>query len=173
MNDLREKVEKERSLLKKIELAIPGFRGYRKREDIRIADSMVRDYVSRILEDVEKYAKETRENITNNMMLDVMGDIGKIVNYVSRLTTEIRHAEQGYMGLAGDYHVDVEQLNRLYEFDVSLINKAKDLLEFARKTADTHEEGALRTMIREFINKLNELDETFRRRRDYMLEVLK
>lgn len=170
MKDLREKVEKERTLLKKIELAIPGFRGYRKREDLRIADSMLRDYIARILDDVEKYAKMVRENITSAMLLDEMETIGKIVNRVSMLNTEVRHAEQGYMGLVGDYTVDTEQLNNLYEFDLRLIEESKNLLEFSKKMANSSGEE-LRAMMREFIMKLNEFEETFNKRRDYMLEV--
>jgi len=40
MTDLRTKVEEDRGLLKKIELFLPGFRGYRKKEDLRAADSL-------------------------------------------------------------------------------------------------------------------------------------
>lgn len=37
--DLRSKVEDDRGMLTKIQLGIPGFRGYRQKEDLRIADS--------------------------------------------------------------------------------------------------------------------------------------
>jgi len=171
MNDLRDKVEKERTLLKKIELAIPGFRGYRKREDLRIADSMLRDYISRILDDVERYAKDTRDNMTRMMLLDQMEEIGRIVNTVSKIVSEVRHAEQGYMGLVGDYSVDTEQLNRLYEFDLGLIDSSRDLLEFAKKMSNINDAQALTAMMREFENKLRNFEELFRKRRDYMLEV--
>ncbi len=172
MNDLREKVEKERTLLKKIELAIPEFRGYRKREDLRIADSMLRDYIARILSDVEKYAKITRENIAGEMMLEEMERIGKIVNQVSKIVSEVQHAEEGYMGLVSDYRVDIEQLNNLYEFDVKLIEESQNLLEFARKMSNTaHSE--VDTIMQEFLIKLNEFEEVFEKRRDYMLEVFK
>lgn len=40
--DLRKKVKEDRGLLKELELAIPGFKGYREREDLRIADSLLR-----------------------------------------------------------------------------------------------------------------------------------
>ena len=171
MKDLREKVEKERTLLKKIELAIPGFRGYRKREDLRIADSMLRDYIARILDDVEKYTKIVRENIASEMLLDEMESIGKIVNRVSKIDTEVRHAEQGYMGLVGDYSVDTEQLNNLYEFDLTLIEGAKELLNFAQNMVEERDLSRLREMMQGFLEKLDEFEEYFRKRRDMMLEV--
>ena len=46
MVDLRSKVEDDRGLLKKIELLIPGFRGYREREDLRAADSLLRQQLA-------------------------------------------------------------------------------------------------------------------------------
>ncbi len=172
MKDMREKVKDERTLLKKIELAIPGFRGYRKREDLRIADSMLRDYIARILDDVEKYAKMTRDNISSEMLLDEMEEIGRIVNKVSKIVSEVRHAEQGYMGLVGDYSVDTEQLNNLYEFDVTLIDKSQELLDLSKRMANSTGSD-LHGMMGEFMMKLNEFEETFAKRRDYMLEVFK
>src|SRR5256885_16816857 len=42
MPDIRDRVEQDRGLLKKIQLAIPGYAGYRRREDIRAADNLLR-----------------------------------------------------------------------------------------------------------------------------------
>ena len=171
MKDIREKVKDERSFLKKIELAIPGFRGYRKREDLRIADSMLRDYISRMLDDVEKYSKAVRENLTESMALDELNIIGKIVNQVNKVATEVRHGEQGYMGLVGDYYVKEEQLNNLYEFDLNLINRVQELKDLSKKMADLSNINATRAQMREFMSMLDGFEELFHKRRDYMLEV--
>jgi len=171
MTDLRDKVKEERSFLKKIELAIPGFRGYRKREDLRIADSMLRDYLARILDDVERYAKDVRAHITKAMLLDDMEEIGKIVNYVNKIASEVRHAEQGYMGLVSDYRVGENELNRLYEFDYTLITNASELLEFVKSIASESNVNSLSSMLQEFEGKLGDFEDRFRKRRDYMLEV--
>ena len=44
--DLRTKVEDDRGLIKKIQLCIPGFRGYRQKEDLRLADSLLRQQIA-------------------------------------------------------------------------------------------------------------------------------
>ncbi len=172
MEDLRDKVQRERTFLKKIELAIPGFRGYRKREDLRIADSMLRDYIANIMKDVEKYVKEVRSYLQENMALDDMDTIGKIINRVATMEERIRHAEQGYMGLVGDYRVGEEQLNNLYEFDLKLIEESQNLLEFAKEMAHS-DLNTVREMMRSFPSKLNEIEELFEKRRNEMLEVFK
>src|SRR2546428_367087 len=42
MPDIRDRVEQDRGLLKKIQLVIPGYAGYRRREDIRAAGNLLR-----------------------------------------------------------------------------------------------------------------------------------
>ncbi len=172
MNDIQDVVKNDRSFLKKIELAIPGFRGYRKREDIRIADSMLRDYVAGILDDVERYAKDIRDTVSDAMLIDEIDDVGKIVNKVSEILSEVRHAEQGYMGLVGDYRVNDEQLNRLYEFDYALIEDANALRALV-KSISSRKPSEMIQMLPELSLRLKDFESKFRKRRDYMLEVFK
>ena len=63
MVDLRTKVEDDRGLLKKIELIIPGFRGYRLREDLRIADRLLREALVRELEIAANNYEEVRSGL--------------------------------------------------------------------------------------------------------------
>ena len=170
MNDIGDVVKNDRSFLKKIELAIPGFRGYRKREDIRIADSMLRDYVAGILDDVERYAKDIRDTVSEAMLIDEIDDVGKIVNKISEIVSEVRHAEQGYMGLVGDYRVNDEQLNRLYEFDYALIEDANALRSLV-KSISSQELSEMLQKLPELSSRLKDFDSKFRERRNYMLEV--
>ncbi len=172
MNDIQDVVKNDRSFLKKIELAIPGFRGYRKREDIRIADSMLRDYVAGILDDVERYAKDIRDTVSDAMLIDEIDDVGEIVNKVSEIVSEVRHAEQGYMGLVGDYRVNDEQLNRLYEFDYALIEDANALRALV-KSISSRKPSEMIQMLPELSLRLKDFESKFRKRRDYMLEVFK
>ena len=76
MTDLRNKVEDDRGLLKKIQLAIPGFRGYRQKEDLRIADSLLRIQIADLLQsDVLVPLEQVRECAGNALELDLMNDI--------------------------------------------------------------------------------------------------
>ncbi|NPA74693.1 MAG: hypothetical protein GXO25_01255 [Euryarchaeota archaeon] len=173
MNDMRDKVERERTLLKKIELAIPGFRGYRKREDLRIADSLLRDYIARILDDAHENLKEVRENLSRNMALDEMSLIGRLINNMVALKESVRHAEQGYMGLVSDYRVDTDQLNRLYEFDVKLIEEVQALRDYAVKMAEEENIHELHRMMKQYLGMMKDFNSLFRTRRNKMLGVFR
>ena len=176
MKDLREKVKEERGLIKKIELAIPGFRGYRKREDLRIADSMLRDYLANRIGDAGDELKAVRKIMTHRMLMDILEDISALVNSMAELEGKIRHAEQGYMGIAGDYRVDEEELNRIYEFDLSLIGKTKLLITKAKHLHEISrrgEEDEILESIEEIGEVIDEFKKLFETRRNVMLEVFK
>ena len=176
MKDLREKVAEERGLLKKIELAIPGFRGYRKREDLRIADSMLRKYLADNIHKAEEDIEAVRKILTREMVLDLLEDMGELINRITSIEGKVRHAEQGYMGISGDYRVDEGELNRVYEFDLSLIGKVKVLREKAKKMREIArrvDEEEITLHMEEIRKYLEDFQELFETRRNVMLEVFK
>jgi hypothetical protein len=127
MVDLREKVKEDRGLLKKIELAIPGFRGYRKREDLRIADSLLRTQLADWVKSVTQDLEQCRESLTKKMDLDALEDVGNLIDRSIALEGKILHAEQGYTGISADFRIEEDAQNRLYEWDLGLITSIDTL----------------------------------------------
>ena len=157
MTDLRNKVEDDRGLLKKIQLAIPGFRGYRQKEDLRIADSLLRIQIADLLQsDVLVPLEQVRECAGNALELDL---------------SRVRHAEQGYSGISPAYRVSDEQLNTLYEFDLSLVDGIKGLGTLCRTalgSADTGDFGLVKADLRNIRTELSELLAVFEKRIETM-----
>lgn len=121
MVDMRSKIEEDRGLLKKIELLIPGFSGYRKREDLRAADSLLRQQLAARMKEVNKKFENCREELTKAMELDLITDMGNTLKLSRQIENKIRHAEQGYTGISADYRIEEDELNRLYEWDLSML----------------------------------------------------
>ncbi len=119
--DLRTKVESDRGLVKQIELAIPGFRGYRVREDLRVADSLLRKQLADRISHVKDRFETVREGIIKGMQLALIEDVKNISNNFHTIENRIRHAEQGYTGISPDFKVMENELNQMYEMDLSLI----------------------------------------------------
>lgn len=147
MNDLRERVKEDRGLLKKIEMAIPGFRGYRKREDLRIADSLLRAQLAERLSKVGDRIELCKKELSKRMELEVLDSIGSLTNHIQMTQNRVKHAEHGYSGVSADYRIMEEELNRLYEWDLNLLSEieklgqAVDTLQSAINTANTAEIG--------------------------------
>ena len=128
MTDLREAVKEDRGILKKIQLFIPGFSGYRKKEDLRIADSMLRNQVAdnfktSVLIPIEM----VREHASNALELDLMNDIAGVLSKAKTLESSIRHAEQGYSGISAAVRIREDELNKLYEYDLALFEAVNAL----------------------------------------------
>ena len=137
--DLKEKVEEGQGLIKQIESAIPGFRGYRKREDLRIGDSLLRTQLADRIKNVGALIEECRNTLTKKMKLDSLNEIATLINKFNILETRIRHAEQGYVGISADYRIDINELNNLYDWDLKLIdniNKLNSLASLLKNSVD-------------------------------------
>jgi hypothetical protein len=120
--DLRKKVVEDRGLLKKLELAIPGFRGYREREDLRIADSLLRVQLADRLKIIGVQVEQCRQDLVKRLDLEYLEDAARLVNGMHKTESRVRHAEQGYSGISADIRIEEEELNRLYEWDLELLS---------------------------------------------------
>jgi hypothetical protein len=168
MTDLRDKVREDQGLLKKIELAIPGFRGYRKREDLRIADSLLRKQLADYIRKIGKNFGECKKILVNNMELDYLDEVGKITNLLDAIEGKIRHAEHGYTGISSDYRISIPELNKLYEWDLSLINHIHNLknnCDTILRNLQSEINGDIKSNLNDFNNNLRKFEEIFEKRR--------
>ncbi|MDO5845620.1 MAG: hypothetical protein Q4Q04_01725 [Methanocorpusculum sp.] len=128
MTDLRTEVEEDRGLLKKIQLMIPGFRGYRQREDIRIADSLLRMQIADMMKNtVLLPLEQARETASRGLELDLMNDFAAVISKAKAMEGRIRHAEQGYSGISAGIRIEQKELNTLYEYDAALLDSVAGL----------------------------------------------
>lgn len=173
MTDLRSKVEEDRGLLKSIQLGIPGFRGYRQREDLRIADSLLRVQVANLLKaDVLQKLELVRERAGRALEMDLMNDVAAAVSAVKTVESRVRHAEQGYSGISPAYRVGDAELNELYTLDLSLltgIGAIGAVANAALLSADAGDFGLVQADLREVRSGVLELVSVFDRRVEMMV----
>ena len=95
MPDIRDRVEQDRGLLKKIQLVIPGYAGYRRREDIRAADNLLRIQLANQLKGVRGDLETIRDQMAMDGKIQGLQGIGNIIFTVEGLEAKVRHAEGG------------------------------------------------------------------------------
>jgi hypothetical protein len=115
--DIRQKVDQDRGALKKLQLLIPGFRGYRLGEDIRDADSILRREIADKLTDTLNQLKNARQNLTQANQYGSLNTLALLLSDLTTLEGHIRHAEQGYSGISPAIRVGPGDLDKLYEYD--------------------------------------------------------
>ncbi len=131
--DIRKQVEASRGPLKKLELLVPGLRGYRELEDVRVSDEMLRNQVGDRLDRAKSNLESLRQQMASGGDFTNLSAVGSLVSRVQQLAGEVRHAQQGYSGFVAAVKVDQSTLNRLYDYDYDFVRSAMDLQDAASK----------------------------------------
>ena len=168
MTDIRKRVEEDRGILKTIQTFVPGFRGYRLNEDLRDSDRMLRAQLTKLLGLQRRGLEQCREMVVQNFNSAQMDAIGGLINRFKTVEGLVLHAETGYSGIAADIHVKETELNRLYEYDMSLIDnigiisRSVESLKMSLKANDSAQSG---NDMAEIKNAIGEFEDKFDRRK--------
>lgn len=102
---------------------IPGFSGYLDRERRRDADQLQREFMARGLTDLKRKVQDAQEALIEAGQMKLMAKLDDVANVMDRVVNRLRHANKGYAGFFDQNQVNEEELSRIYEFDLSLINQ--------------------------------------------------
>ncbi len=165
--DLRQTVEADRGILKRLQLLVPGFRGYRQAEDIRAADSLLRIQVADKIRNSRTTLENTRQALVNANQFSALTDLAPLLADLWRLEGQIRFAEQGYTGFSPAVRINPQQLDRLYEYDFGFVQAADQLAQTISSIAslatgpDPSSVGGVLATARGMVN---QLDQAFKAR---------
>jgi hypothetical protein len=167
--DIRQKVEEDRGFIKRLQMLIPGFRGYREGEDVRAADSLLRRQVADKVQNARTTIENSRSSLTNAAQFAALNDLAPIIADLLRIEGEIRHAEQGYTGISPAVRANPQQLDRLYEYDYGFAIAADQLNQTiaplpALAAGAATDLGQLPTLISTARGQLLQLDTAFKAR---------
>lgn len=122
--DIRQRVDQDRGFLKKVQLLLPGFRGYRQGEDDRAADSILRLQVADRVHRAGAIVTTARASLSNSGDFSHLTDLAQIASELNVLEGQIRHAEQGYTGISPATRMSTAALDQLYEYDYGFVSAA-------------------------------------------------
>lgn len=127
--DIRQQVEANRGTAKKLELLIPGLRGYRTKEDIRVSDELLRNQVADKLDSVKSNLEGLRKQMVASGDFTNLTIVGSLISQIQQLSGEVRHSQQGYSGFAATIQIDQNKLNSLYDYDYAFVSSAFQLVD--------------------------------------------
>jgi hypothetical protein len=131
--DIRQQVDENRGTLKKLELLIPGLRGYRNKEDIRVSDDLLRNQVADKLDLAKANLEGLRKQMASSGDFTNLGTIGSVIFQIQQFSGEIRHAQQVYSGFAATFQINEDKLNKLYDYDYDFVSAAMQLADATSK----------------------------------------
>jgi len=124
---LLDKARAGQNALEQIANAIPGYQGYRDREQRRDADRLEREHLAGRLETGKKALNDAAAAATRSGSLDAINDIETARKRLDGLIARIRHADRGYSGFFDTVKVDEATLARVYEFDLGLLDDVEGI----------------------------------------------
>jgi len=169
MADIRSRVEEDQGILKKIQMFVPGFRGYRRKEDLRDADKMLRMQLAQKIAQQRRGLEDCRGLIAkayNSKPLDVLGGL---ISQFKKVESQVNFAEMGYSGISADIQIKEDELNRLYEFDagligdVSMMAQSIDKLKYSLAQQD---DAKAMVDLMEIKGRITDFEDIFKRRID-------
>jgi len=163
--DYQDMIEHSKGGLETLAAKIPGYRGYKEKEDRRAADKLLREHLAEQLNEQRRRLAELQRDLLEGGGLLLIDDLDRAVTKVQNLADKVRTASYGYAGLFDAVKVKEEELDALYDFDesmlghVSAIQVAIDALAAAMDAS-----GDVKAAIQDVVSAADEANTTWRQR---------
>jgi hypothetical protein len=120
-------LESEKNLLERLADALPGLKGYREKESRRDTDKRLREYLADRIEKSKEPIEELKRDYVSQGKLDDLDDLDRLSQKLFKIANDLRHATYGYSGYFDQVKIDEAKLDRLYQYDLSLLGYLEEL----------------------------------------------
>lgn len=127
MSDGFEAAKTQRNFLERLMDRIPGFRGFQNRELRRDVDKMQREHMAGMVQGLKARLRDHARDYTDAGQIGVLDRFERLDRRLDGLAQSIRFADYGATGLFDAVKVGEDDLARLYEFDLALLDDLKAL----------------------------------------------
>lgn len=149
-----------RNILEEIASKIPGYGGYLQRERRREVDKLHREHLADTLRDLRARVSEIVRDLSESGRLFEAGPFDRVIGKMDKVENKIRYATYGYTGFFDVVKVGENELQRLYQFDLSLVEHVEALRQ--RITGlDISDSGGLKEAAKTLEVAVNDLDSHF------------
>lgn len=171
MGDLRDRIRRDEAPAERLLDWVPGFKGYRERETRREADRMVREHLVGLLEQSHARVRALTGGLAKQAKLKQMTALDSLGKRLEKLTDLLRYADSGYTGWFAAAKIKEDELDRLYEYDVSLKQFIADVDE-AVGELESVAEDEMAAAISGVESSLDELDHMIRNREQVAADLV-
>lgn len=169
--DLTEKIQAGQNKVEELMLRIPGYAGYKQKEQRREADKLLRVHVARQYEEQLKQLNELQYTLSSQGQLRIIVALERASMKLQLLIDRIRNASYGYAGLFDAIKVNEDTLDALYDFDQSML-EGVDTVSGVLDELASPEGGAQLTVseVNKLVSILETLNSAFGQRQEIVLQ---
>ena len=120
---IMEKVDDERTLTQKIMKLVPGWRGYRIKEERRNADRILRDQIVSRLRQSKDKIKDIQMAVVDAEIEEVYKTVDSLSSRTEKLISQIEHADYGYRPFFDAIKIKEDDLMNMLRFDTWFVEE--------------------------------------------------
>lgn len=172
VDDLTEKVQGSRNKLEELAAQIPGYKGYKQREERREADKLLRLHIARQYEKQLARLNDLQYTLTSQKRLDLVMVLERAAMKLQLLIDRLKTASYGYTGLFDAVKVDEQVLDRLYDFDEGMLSGVDQVAALLSGLSEAAGSESLTVAdANKLVSQLETLNDTFSQRQDVILQA--
>lgn len=155
---LLDKVKDGMSGLENLVAKIPGYSGYKEKEVRREADKLLRDHIVNRMRTVKSQLDMLQQDLIAAGKFNLLTETGSAATQIQTFIDRVRTASYGYAGLFDAARVKEDDLDRVYQFDASLVDYAERIEgAISRARAELHgeESRSLILLVRDLAREAN------------------
>ena len=125
----------QRNWLERLGDKIPGYAGYVAKERRRDVDKLHREHLAERLRLAKQPLTDLMRELSSTGRLFEVGPVDRVLKKLDQIENRVRFASYGYAGFFDVVKVQEAELDRLYRFDLALVEKVEEFERQARELA--------------------------------------
>jgi hypothetical protein len=168
-----QKVDEERTMSQRLMKLLPGWRGYRIKEERRNADRILRDQLKARLSHAQESIKDIRTALVEAKLEDDYTAIDSLTSRTERLISQISHADYGYRPYFDEIKIREDDLMNMLRFDTWFVEQVQEFDRVAKEAADSVSEDSATALkqIKDLGRMMTEMIGKWKSRTDVILGV--
>jgi len=122
-----EKIQASEKPLERLMLIIPGYRGYKLREQRREADRIVRDYIYTALEHSRDDLMSCFQSLADAKVNELIEPMNRLIARLDTVAEKINRASYGYSGFFDAIKVEEPELENMLAYDTQLMDLVRKI----------------------------------------------
>jgi hypothetical protein len=152
----------QRNWLEKLSDKIPGYAGYVAKERRRDVDKLHREHLAERLRLAKQPLNDLMRDLSSSGRLFEVGPVDRVLKKLDQVENRVRFASYGYAGFFDAVKIEEPQLERIYRFDLALVEKVEGFERQAHElSAKSATADGLKAAAAEIERAADDLNRTF------------
>ncbi len=164
MSDLFDQVTEDQDPFKRLASKLPGFGGYIERENRRAADKILRESIADRYQEIWKSISQLQKDLAGQSKLENLDDLENAAMKVQIFSDKIRAASYGNSGFFDAIKINEDELARIYEFDLALLDRADEVQRAVDNAVTSVDEEGFPAALGHLLSLCRDLVTTFEKR---------